>query len=611
MSDKIYRLLLVDSDRIFRMGMRAWLSQFLDLLVVAEFDTADAALLFLQNANNTNVDIAERSPNLDLVIVDLQLSQIASENPQSKGLSGLDFCQQVRLAYPNLAILILSASQETNAITSALNTGVAGYCLKGTNPDELITAIRQVAMGNLYLGDRYGLPRESLNPINNLISEFPKPSMNVVDIIRHNFYTSGLRQINQNFQHIQAITANLNDGKMLERMNKFVLEGQARELEAAQWLIRQLWGSRKTEQILSQSENDSNRSYNFANNTIRDSSKIELDDRPSLEVISSPSVLAVQASLWDRAIVKLQNNLSNLSQVPLEIDILKEEKKRELLYLALRQTEQSLTDLRFSQIAPTQLENKLVEVLGYIWQATLTDFFCKYYSLVDQIDFITEINVVDRLLKDEAVIKTELLEKIPQVDNLFSHLLFGTELIIDNAKVAIGTIEAMQRSEVILENLIIQIANAVIQPLLNNFADFEEVKQKFYRYNLMATREIERFRNDLSWKYRLEKYVTAPQLIFESRHRLLILANPGIKSISIYGSRNQELQSLEGIQLAVTLVLELQDALTPRLKSAIAFIGSGFVYVLTNVIGRSIGLVGRGILQGIGNAWQDSRKPKK
>jgi hypothetical protein len=168
----------------------------------------------------------------------------------------------------------------------------------------------------------------------------------------------------------------------------------------------------------------------------------------------------------------------------------------------------------------------------------------------------------------------------------------------------------MQRGGLILDNLIIQIANAVIQPLLNNFADSEEIKQNFYRYNLLATREIERFRNDLSWKYRLEKYITDPQLIFESRHILLAFTDYGIKRVSIYTPRNQELQQLEGVQLAITLVLELQDAIAPRLKSAITFIGSGFVYVLTNVIGRGIGLIGRGVVQGIGTAWQDSRSKK-
>jgi hypothetical protein len=36
-------------------------------------------------------------------------------------------------------------------------------------------------------------------------------------------------------------------------------------------------------------------------------------------------------------------------------------------------------------------------------------------------------------------------------------------------------------------------------------------------------------------------------------------------------------------------------------------LGTGLVYLLTEIIGRGIGLIGRGILKGIGNAFQDKR----
>ena len=49
MSSKLYRFLLIDSDRIFRIGMRSWLSQFRDLEVAAEMETAEAALEFLSH----------------------------------------------------------------------------------------------------------------------------------------------------------------------------------------------------------------------------------------------------------------------------------------------------------------------------------------------------------------------------------------------------------------------------------------------------------------------------------------------------------------------------------------------------------------------------------
>lgn len=168
----------------------------------------------------------------------------------------------------------------------------------------------------------------------------------------------------------------------------------------------------------------------------------------------------------------------------------------------------------------------------------------------------------------------------------------------------------MERAETILQNLLIQLANGVVQPLLNRFADVEEVKQSFYDRRLISTREIERFRNNLSWKYRLENYTGEPEKIFESRYELFVLVSRGIAKISVYAPRSQELKKLSGIPLLVTLVLELRDAIAPRLRAAIAFIGNGFVYVLTQVIGRAIGLIGRGILQGLGGALQESKNKR-
>ena len=597
MRDEIYRLLLIDGDRIFRMGMRSWLAQFSELEVVAEAETVAEAVEFLQGAGA-----------LDLVILDLNINAKNLESAAIDRQSGLELCQRLKSEYPQLPILVLSSPQQSELVDMVLLSGVEGYCLKGNNPDELITAIRLVASGNQYLDDRQKLVSQPSNQANRLMRNLPEQT--VVAIVKRNFYLSGIRGIDRVLAEVKANLANTNSDQISDQITKMILAGQARELQAARWLVNRLWGQ-QTEPAMPPANTVSNldEKYTVFDGEISDRTTTKANNtaQDQTEAQSRNNALAVQASLWDKTVNKLQSSLLNISKTPLEIDILKDEKKRQLLYIALRQIEQIITDLRFSQIQPSQLELKIPDILKSIWQETIINFFGKYYVL-NNID--SEVNVVDVLLKDEEIVQTEFLDKIPQFDNLLSHLLFETELVIDDSSAAIGTPEAMQRVEMILDNLIIQIANAVTQPLLNNFANIEEIKHNFYRYNLLATREIERFRNDLSWKYRLEKYIAEPQLIFESRHVLLTFADRGIKRITIYTPRNQELQQLEGVQLAVTLVLELQDAIAPRLKSAIAFIGSGFVYVLTNVIGRGIGLIGRGVVQGIGNAWQENRNKK-
>ncbi len=587
MSDELSKLLLVDSDRIFRMGMRSWLAQFPDLEAIAEAETAEDVLRILQEVTD-----------IDLVILDFNLGVKNRELVEFSRQSSLELCQQLKSQYPRLPIFLLSSRQDSEILKMALSVGVDGYCLKGINSEELVAAIRQVASGNRCWIDQNWDNHDRLGS-----------NQTVVAIAKRNLYLAGLRQIDRVLTEVKESVANRNHNQIGDRLAKMVLAGQARELEAARWLINQLWGQKTTpvisEEIPShdveviRGDRLTNKSPNISDQKLNNTNN---------------NTLAIQASLWDKTVAKLQANLANSSKIPLEIDVLKNERKRELLYIVLRQIEQILTELRFSEIRPSQLSQKIPDILKGIWQEAVINFFGKYY-VINNISNINnevnnEVNVVDILTNDLAIVQTEFLNKIPHIDNFLSHLLFETELIIDNSSASMGTPEAMQRTELILDNLIIQIANGVIQPLLNNFANVEEIKQNFYRYNLLGTREIEKFRNDLSWKYRLEKYITAPQLIFESRQVLLTFTDRGITSTNIYMPRNQELQQLEGVQLAVTLVLELQDAIAPRLKSAIAFLGSGFVYVLTNVIGRGIGLIGRGVVQGIGNAWQDSRNKK-
>ena len=153
--------------------------------------------------------------------------------------------------------------------------------------------------------------------------------------------------------------------------------------------------------------------------------------------------------------------------------------------------------------------------------------------------------------------------------------------------------------------------NSVLQPLLNSLADVEEIKQKYYDRSLISTREIERFRNDLSWKYRLNKYINEPKAIFESSYELFVFTPRGIAKTAIYAPRGQELAKLSGIPLLVTLILEFRDAIAPRLQSLLSIIGSGIVFVLTKIVGRGLGLIGRGILQGIGSVSLTERNLKR
>ena len=95
MSDELYKLLLIDADRIFRMGMRSWLVQFSDLEVVADAESVDEALGILQE-----------ELNFDLAILDLNLGAKNLELGESSQQSGLELCQRLKSEYPNLLMSV-------------------------------------------------------------------------------------------------------------------------------------------------------------------------------------------------------------------------------------------------------------------------------------------------------------------------------------------------------------------------------------------------------------------------------------------------------------------------------------------------------------------------
>ncbi len=565
MSDRPLKLLLIDQDPIFRLGLRVALEAIPNLEAIAVVETYTIALQIL-------AEIAEKDPNqVNLVVLEFGNGRTTSQQ------LGLQFCRQLRALYPNLPILLLSSIQEQGLLLAAKSVGVNGYCPKGTPLPELVAAMQEVADGGDYwLQDREAIitPNSSLLTLNSSPLPFSK--------LRNNLRLSGIANIDAT---LAAVTAQL-QVPGLRVLDRAILAGQRRELLAARWLLNQLLVSpqeRQEEQIPLADEPPVTPS-------------LSIQQRQTLSPLLSPGTL--QSALFTSCVTKLQFPLINVTDIPLEIDIFREDKKRELLYLILQKLADQLDELRASQIEINQLYELKNTLIRDLWQVAIIEFFGKFsrIQVANQ-----NIEVVKLLLQNTEVVQREILQKIPLFYELYSYLLFQTELNIDNRSYPVVSAEAKSQALMLLENLLIQVANGVVQPLLNYLADVEEIKQNFYGRQLISTREIERFRNDLSWKYRLKNYINEPKAVFESRYELFVIAPRGIANTSVYAPRNQELVKLSNIPLIVTLLLEFSDAIAPRLKSLLAVFGSGIVFILTQIVGRGLGLIGRGILQGIGS----------
>ncbi len=68
---------------------------------------------------------------------------------------GLNELRRIKLAKPNLPVLMFAVVDTPNTIAKAIAFGASGYLLKGCNREELLTAIRTVsAGGNLWTDAR-------------------------------------------------------------------------------------------------------------------------------------------------------------------------------------------------------------------------------------------------------------------------------------------------------------------------------------------------------------------------------------------------------------------------------------------------------------------------
>ncbi|MEO1095309.1 MAG: DUF3685 domain-containing protein [Cyanobacteria bacterium J06638_28] len=575
-------LFLVDEDPVFRLGLQIWLDQRPEFAVIGTAATGEAGLQQITDiqmaAQTTATDASSPSPSpaVDVVIVDLALGQ---GNPEQ--LPGLQLCRDIKQQFPRLVVIVLSAQDAPVLQQATKQMGADGFGLRDAPVGELAMLIQQAVT-----------PRATVaEPMQDIAFPISPPPL-----------TATLRQ--NSLEHIEAALTEIEQAstRSLPYWYRVVLAGQSRELKAARWLVQQLFPQSNSPQ-----PEDA-----FAGEKISVANPLSLSNRiPSPTALrrqsSAASIIPVEATrtrVCDAIFRKLQFPLDNGSDVPLEIDILRLEKRRELLYTTLQIFERLLDDLQQAAIPLGQLEAQVPAFLQDLWHGVTVDFFGRYYT--------PPVNDLEQpmatvLRQDATVVQAEILNHIPQVTALLAHLLFQTTLEVEGADYMATTPEALRHSQFLLENLLIQVACGVMQPVLNRYSDVEALKRHLFHRHRRSTRDLVRFRNDLSWRYRWDAAINEPKAIFESQYRLFAITPEGIQKHYIYAPRTAELSALTGVQYFTTLALEIRDALSPRVRTTIAFLGSGVVFVLTEVIGRGIGLVGRGMVKGIGNAWQEGR----
>jgi len=129
MTKKPIRLLVVDDQGIVRKGIRALLAEVKGMLVVGEASDGLEA-----------IDQAE-ALHPDVILMDLVMPR----------LDGIEAIRRIKVKLPDVQILALTSFAADDKVFPAIKAGALGYLLKDSDPEDLITAIKNVQRGQPFL----------------------------------------------------------------------------------------------------------------------------------------------------------------------------------------------------------------------------------------------------------------------------------------------------------------------------------------------------------------------------------------------------------------------------------------------------------------------------
>jgi hypothetical protein len=191
---------------------------------------------------------------------------------------------------------------------------------------------------------------------------------------------------------------------------------------------------------------------------------------------------------------------------------------------------------------------------------------------------------------------------LPDPTAMLTTLVEARPLLVEGQLLAPDEPQAVLYLEMLLANWLVRSAELISAEVLEVAADWPELRRYLLRPDLLATRNLERLRNQLNAQQRWSSLITRPVQLYESRRPLYRLQAGVIETVAVTEPRDQELRRLGWLQQLVTLALEARDALAPQVQNLVRGAGDLLVVLLTQVLGRAIGLVGRGIAQGMGRS---------
>jgi len=123
------RVLIADDHPVVRRGLKTILKDASDIKVEGEAGDGLEVMEMI------------RKDDYDVVVMDITMPR----------LDGIEAISRIKSEKPEIAVLVLSMNPEEVFGMRALKLGASGYLSKDSAPEQLISAIRRVASGRVYI----------------------------------------------------------------------------------------------------------------------------------------------------------------------------------------------------------------------------------------------------------------------------------------------------------------------------------------------------------------------------------------------------------------------------------------------------------------------------
>jgi hypothetical protein len=529
------------------------------ILIIAPSLIAESLSLKLTSLdNNLNITLDSGSKNLnpDLIIWNIL-------NYQSEDLIRLELLKlKERWDESNILVIFSGELLNKTKVTPSLNS--EGLLL---NPsvDKVLESINIISEG----GRVFDLEN---NP-SVVVKKEKELTFN------QKLLSSGLKQIDNEINYIFKYV----NSDSTPEFYKFILKGRLRELITAKSFLIFLWGN----------------SLDLYSEAIYTENKINIENKNTNTIfIKDKNTLEI----WDLILERLSKRYAStnfdveFNNSSIIVSGIKKEFISRLICTMLDELDNLIKNIKENYKEKDYKEdfNSLIEELKLNTISNITEGYFRIKKNGESIS-------INEYIYKEVTCNEKDRESHESI--MFIDPIIKNEPIdFDGKLLPLYETESFVVLENIISNWIIRNCNLLASEVFNICSSWPELRTILINPQLQSTRSFERFRNNINNYNRWHENIYMPIYLYESKREYIDIIDSKFTRYYKNENREKELENLEWFQKQVTLLVEIRDAIAPQLEIAVKYIGNLFVNFLTKVVGKAIGLVGKGILQGLGRS---------